>query len=100
MDRWLLGAARHVPADVAGRSVCMMGLGGDPPHQGALLSSGAGGPRLIKMQGTGWQAAAAATGRSRQKKAEGMAGVAGGGGLNKRRSLPPTHLPRFGVLIP
>lgn len=46
------------------------------PESGSPLSSGAGGLWLIKMQGTGWQAAAAATGRTRQKKAEGMAGAA------------------------
>lgn len=65
------------------------------------LSSGAGSPWLIKMQGTGWQAAAAAY---RQNLAEkGQRDGGGGWGKTNKRRYPPTPyplLPRFGVLIP
>lgn len=46
------------------------------PPSGSPLSSGVVGPRLIEMQGTGWQAAAAAYSRAQQKRAEGMEGAA------------------------
>lgn len=46
------------------------------PASGSPLSSGAGGPWLIEMQGTGWQAAAAAY---RQNPAEKGRRDGGGG---------------------
>lgn len=46
------------------------------PASGSPLSSGAGGPWLIEMQGTGWQAAAAAY---RQNTAEKGRRDGGGG---------------------
>lgn len=57
---WFPGSARSSqlpapsaaePGMVSGRSLRLPGLGGDPLHQGAPSSSGAG--RLIEMQGTG-----------------------------------------------
>lgn len=59
------------------------------------LSSGVGSLGLIKMQGTGWQAAAAAYTQNPGRK-----GMAGAVEEKPTKDASPPHLPRFGVLIP
>lgn len=99
-------ALRLKAGDRAGVELRAVRLGGDPCIREPPAPLEQAAPWLIKMQGTGWQAAAAATGRTRQKKAEGMAGAAeekptkGTPHPIPPHPPPPTHIPRFGVLIP
>lgn len=83
MVRWVAGQQKKPSSELCGSEqgtmwggVCGCWDSVVTPASGSPLSSGAGGPWLIEMQGTGWQAAAAAY---RQNPAEKGRRDGGGG---------------------
>ncbi len=81
MGRWCPGSKRSSQLCGSEQRMVLGGVCGCwgsvvTPASGSPLSSGAGGPWLIEMQGTGWQAAAAAY---RQNPAEKGRRDGGGG---------------------